>query len=479
MAFPPTPQQQAIIEAARVQQDLIIEAGAGTGKTSTLRLLADDRPTCKTLYIAYNKSVQLEATDSFPSNVRARTAHSLAYGGTVRRYGERVVNARMGSIPTRELVDRLGIRDFGFGPGSAAPLEAKTIAELTVRALTRFCGGDDPRITSAHVGRVHGLSPDQSATLGEHVVGLASRAWADYTSQRGRLTFTPSVYLKLWQLGRPTLRFDTIFFDECQDANGAMAAVVNRQETERRAVGDRNQALYEWNGAVDAMSKWDWHRLMLTKSFRFGPAIAEQANMWLDYLGAELRLTGHEPVDSRIVEEMPEPTAVLCRTNMGVIAAALHQLGNGRRVAVVGGIGEAAELARAAAALKSGCRPAHPDLAAFRTWDEFLFFVAHDPDGRDFQMLVNLIESYGVSMILSLQQQLCAKEADAEVTISTGHKAKGREWDRVLIGQDFAPRDSDDDSNEPLFSRPAAMLAYVAVTRARRELCLGPLAGVL
>lgn len=481
MAFQPTTEQAAIVDAARTEHNLIIEAGAGTGKTSTLRLLAADAPKEKILYVAYNKSVQLEAADSFGPNVTARTAHSLAYGGTIRRYGSRVAKCRMGGIQIRELAQVLNICDLRFGPDSdAKPLEYQTVAELVATALTRFCGSGSARISNYHVPRMPGLSEEDNTHMGEYVAGLADRAWEDFTNVRGRLTFTPAVYLKLWQLSNPALRFDTIFFDEAQDANGAMAAVVNGQIAARRAVGDRCQALYEWNGAVDAMAKWShWPTRRLTQSFRFGPEIAEQANLWLDYLDADLRLSGLDSINSRVVDEMFEPTAVLCRTNMGVIDAALRQLQAGRATAVVGGVGEAARLAQGAADLKAGRRPKHPDLAGFRSWDEFLDFVNHDPDGRDFAMLVTLVETYGTDQILSLQRRLCTKEVDAEVTISTGHKAKGREWDKVLIAQDFAPRESDDDSAEPLFTRAAAMLAYVAVTRARKELCLGPLAGVL
>jgi superfamily I DNA/RNA helicase len=56
-------------------------------------------------------------------------------------------------------------------------------------------------------------------------------------------------------------------------------------------------------------------------------------------------------------------------------------------------------------------------------------------------------------------------EKNADVIISTSHKAKGREWDYVRIGMDFQPRTEDGREVPP--SRPEMMLAYVAVTRAK------------
>jgi superfamily I DNA/RNA helicase len=58
-------------------------------------------------------------------------------------------------------------------------------------------------------------------------------------------------------------------------------------------------------------------------------------------------------------------------------------------------------------------------------------------------------------------------EDRADRIISTAHKAKGREWESVLIADDFTPSDERQASG---ISRDEQMLAYVAVTRAMRHL---------
>jgi len=45
----PTPEQEAILDAVRQGDNLVIEAGAGTGKTSTLKLIAEANPAIKIL----------------------------------------------------------------------------------------------------------------------------------------------------------------------------------------------------------------------------------------------------------------------------------------------------------------------------------------------------------------------------------------------------------------------------------------------
>ena len=71
-----------------------------------------------------------------------------------------------------------------------------------------------------------------------------------------------------------------------------------------------------------------------------------------------------------------------------------------------------------------------------------------------------------------------ADERYAEVVISTAHKAKGREWDSVKIGSDFRQPAAGEDGKPGRVPRGEAMLAYVAVTRAKKTLDRGGLAWI-
>jgi hypothetical protein len=52
--------------------------------------------------------------------------------------------------------------------------------------------------------------------------------------------------------------------------------------------------------------------LSLSRSFRFGPAIAEEANRWLTIAQAPIRLTDTDTIPSE-VGEVTEPEVMLCR----------------------------------------------------------------------------------------------------------------------------------------------------------------------
>ena len=77
------------MEIARQGKDLKIKAFAGSGKTSTLVAIAKEL-SGKGLYLAYNKSIQIDAVKKFPSHVDCKTAHSIAYRATVYRIKNRV-----------------------------------------------------------------------------------------------------------------------------------------------------------------------------------------------------------------------------------------------------------------------------------------------------------------------------------------------------------------------------------------------------
>ena len=82
-----TKEQEDIIQSTG---NIKINAVAGSGKTTTIIEYARTRPAkSKILYIAFNKSVKLEAIKKFAEKgldqVKVETAHSLAYKHIVYR----------------------------------------------------------------------------------------------------------------------------------------------------------------------------------------------------------------------------------------------------------------------------------------------------------------------------------------------------------------------------------------------------------
>lgn len=461
--FAPTDEQAAIVSHFAIGDPFKVTAVAGSGKTSTLRLLAESTQK-RGFYLAFNKAIQTDAAKSFPSNVTAKTAHALAF----RTHGTVVID-RINKTPRqygRQIANVLGIYD-GFGNGEHF-LEPGTAASFVMEMVTRFCASADTEISVKHVPFAEGI--EDRAAFGAYLLPFAKKAWADVQGTTGKLKPTHDHYLKAWALTNPVIKSDYILFDEAQDASPVMSQVISQQADHAQviAVGDESQSIYGWRGAVNAMADFPGEELTLTQSFRFGPKIADEANKWLAILDAKVRVKGLESIDSRI-EPVALPDAVLCRTNAQCIQEALVAHESGKAVGIVGGTKDIEIFTKQAQRLQSGQTTDHADLAAFQTWNEVCHYVESDNAGADLKVRVNLINRYGADAVLNVCNSV-VPEDKAEVVVSTAHKAKGREWDTVRVATDFREPKSVEEGGTGQVSRQDAMLSYVTVTRAKHVL---------
>jgi len=267
----------------------------------------------------------------------------------------------------------------------------------------------------------------------------------------------------MWQLGKPNIGSDFILFDEAQDADPVMLDVINSQSSSQLVYcGDQFQAIYEWRGAKNALTMVhvDEH-LWLTQSFRFGPAIADEANRFLKLLNSPKMVRGSENLQSS-VDQIPNPDAILCRTNAGVISAIMGEQTRGRSVSIIGKPEELIGFAQACERLIKGGRTGHPELAPFLNWEGVRDFVDENPDeAQEIKTMVKLVDAFGTEKLISSLHKV-VPEKQGDVVVSTAHRAKGREWDDVRLNGDFLH--TDDMDWEDL------RLAYVAVTRAKNAL---------
>jgi hypothetical protein len=469
LGFAPTDEQEACIEAFGTGENIVIIAGAGAAKTTTCQLMSEvtkDRGS----YIAYNSSIAGEAKSKFPRHVICKTSHGFAFGSVGKDYRHKITNGA--ATPARELVRFLKISS-PFKLPSDAMIAPWALARMARDTVQRFCYSADRQITKYHIPFTPGAE-EVREELAALVIPWANRIWQDYENLRGTLVWGRShdPYLKMAQLRGLKLPGEFFMLDEAQDTNACVQDIFENQDGQLIAVGDANQQLYAWRGAEDYMSKMQAeHRLTLSKSFRFGPAVAEEANKWLTLLDSELRIEGFDQIKS-VVHSIEVPDAVLCRTNAETIGQAMHFHEQNKSVGIVGGTGEIKRLAESAIALQSGQPASHPDMIAFKTWGEFKEYV--EEEGGDHQTFVRIVDTYGAPTVLQVADQ-CVDDRYADVVISTGHKAKGREWGKVKIGNDFQPPEDSETGEEGMPSRPEMMLAYVAVTRAKNELDTGSL----
>ncbi|MER6523415.1 UvrD-helicase domain-containing protein [Streptomyces sp. NPDC001553] len=458
----PTKEQQAAREIFASGRDLALVAGAGTGKTSTLILMgAATRK--RGLYVAFNRAIADDARGRFGPNVECRTAHSLAFRAVGHHYRERLdASAR---IPAKHTARLLGItHDLDVNSRS---IKVNHQARLVMGMVRKFCYTTDRQVMARHMEPVNGIDPQGQEYLARTLLPYAHRAWEDICSPAGRLRFEHDHYMKLWAMASPRLGADFVLLDEAQDTNPVLEEVFLAQDAQRVCVGDPAQQIYGWRNARDVMTGFPAEQLRLTQSFRFGPAIAEVANRWLGHAESEMQLTGHG-LGSR-VGEVARPEAVLCRGNVDAMSEVLSYLELGIPVALTGGGSALQRIAKAALELKAGRRTSHPELFLFSSWGEVQEYAEQDKAGQDLKATVQLVDTYGPDQIIAAVDRLSPEEK-AQVTVSTAHKAKGREWPSVRIGKGFMAPSVDDHGLQRALNASEARLIYVAVTRARHQL---------
>lgn len=308
--FTPTPEQQSIIDASLTGENVTVKALAGTGKTSTLAMIAESMLKSSVAYVAYNSDIAAEAKGRFPANTDARTAHSFAYQAIVKSNNAfgRVKNW---NTPAWEAAKVLGIRSSKSyvvtdedNSQTQRTLKTSTLAWIAAQTVAKFCRSADMEIAAKHVPQQDGFDKLAHGRLAADILPMAQTYWtlASSFADKG-LIMTHDIYLKLFHLSSPKINANVILFDEAQDANPVIAAIIKLQtHAQVIAVGDENQAIYGFTGAVNALDSFEAkHVLPLTKSFRFGPAIAEAANKFLALLGSPLKVEGFDKVPSEVV----------------------------------------------------------------------------------------------------------------------------------------------------------------------------------
>jgi len=449
-----------------------VQAFAGTGKTTTLAAVARACPKRHFLYLVFNRAAALDARRKMPSNVEVRTAHSVAYREVGHIYQARLTERSWKWLTyLREKMPRAlnSVARLGRDPTSAGALIIRTVEQYL-------------RTVDAELGVDHVPGWCDSG-VAEAAANAARFLWQNIAKPNSSAPITHDCYLKLFFLQERQLapRDWIVMLDEAQDADPVIFALVRRHRGTRIVVGDTYQQLYQWRGAVNALEGFETNAagLALTQTFRFGGLAAQWANRVLEICGERLRIAGAgHPTEVRIGLGPVKVEALLARSNAGALDHAVAALDGGRKVHVMGGAGPLVKLVRDAYGLYSG-KPGAGELAVFADWNELKAAAKGERSGisgdASLQVLVRLIEDRGARVLDTCQRlESCVDSPDAaQVTVSTVHKCKGLEWNRVLVSEDVNPLVQVSDG-KPRLAFEEACVMYVALTRAKRELILHP-----
>src|ERR1700681_5074402 len=276
-----TEEQHTICQATRdlgVDSSVKIQAFAGTGKTTTLAAIAQSLPQRKFLYLVFNRTAADEAKLKMPSNVSVRTAHAVAFRSVGYVYKSRLAGNAWAWFPyLKEKMPRA--LDSVMRTGR----DATSAGAVIIRTLEQFL-----RMTDGAIGAIH--APYWCDDNVAAAAGYAAEAlWKNICKHNSTAPVTHDCYFNLFYLeGRELAPRDwTVMLDEAQDADPVILGLLERHQGARIIVGDKYQQLYQWRGAVNALSRMrsDNAELPLTQTFRFGEGAAAWANRVLEIIG--------------------------------------------------------------------------------------------------------------------------------------------------------------------------------------------------
>jgi len=439
---PPKKYSEEQLEIIHCKAPIVVgQAFAGTGKSTTGIGYAAHHPHERILVICFNKANAEEGRYKYPSvsrNVDVLTTHALARQMLTPEQSARVPD-RWSSVTLRSELPYVG----GRGDMRTAAITASLLTEFFMTTHSKV----DPHIHGKQARRVY--NPTDS-TL-EQCAIYAQRLWfamctnkvlPGMKSEVNTISIPHDAYLKMFVMTSGNLGYDTVIFDEAQDANPIMLRLLENQYTTGTKVimlGDRHQAIYEFRGAVNALENLPSEAkvLPLTQSWRFGPKTAAVANFILSELkGETLEIQG---MGQDRPYEPGAPLAYLSRTNADLLWRAASA--NGEGVHWVGGIdGYRISELNDVWALRCG---RHDQIAShfikkhFRSWADFEAAAKNDQETKT---LFKIVEEYGdrlPSLVENFRKNKVDDPSKASLVLTTAHRSKGLEWDHVKIADDF------------------------------------------
>lgn len=463
--FTPTPEQQAIVQAAcETTDNLLISALAGAAKTSTLILVAEALPETEMLCLAFNKRIADEMKTRLPRNCTAMTLNGLGH----RVWGEAIgrcltINTSktydiltevMGEYPRSdtkdlEFVELMRTIDFGKACGY--------IPTGTYERGKPLMNDDD---FFDHLDEQ--LTDIEYQIIRESTIRSLKRAF-DGDCDFGDQILMPTIFHGVFP------RYPLVLVDESQDLSALNHRMLQKLAKRRLiAVGDQCQAIYGFRGAhEDGMAKlredFNMKELILSVSFRCPQKIVEHARWRAPHMQwPEWAKPGDvRTLSSWTADELPDNAAVICRNNAPLFSCAIKLLKNGRYAEMKNDIG------KGLLKIMKKFGPSHlPKSAVYEAIDGWL----EKQKGKSKKRAYSGLEDRALCMRIFADQGENLGDAIAyaehlfncrgPLKLMTGHGSKGLEFDHVYFLDEFLVKDDGQDKN----------LRYVIQTRAKETL---------
>ncbi len=464
-----TKQQEEIWnELENGTDDVIVNAGAGTGKTFTIVEGSKRTNGTNMAFLCFNKSIQTELAERLPDNVVAKTFHALGFAA-LRSAG---IKTRVNNYKVKNIIDDILGKDFNAFP----------LVKLISLVKGSLIDGTDQKSIFQLIDKYNiNFESDREE---EMAIGAIPTILEVCRNDVSLIDFDDMIWIPIVnQLPLPV--FDVLFVDEAQDFNEMQRELIFRCIGNGRVVivGDKNQAIYGFRGADSNSISIFQNELTkrgrkvkefsLSLTWRCPKSVVKEANRFVSEFDCK-----EDAEEGRVIENSPfnpsEGDMVLCRYNAPLVSAFYDLIMQGKSAYVLGRDMTKGLVNAVNKITKNGNMGS----------DEFLQLLdqdfhynynrliklektnqAHALEDKFECIRIFATKATTVTGILAEIKRVFNGNEKGEIMLSTVHKAKGLEADNVyILATERMPHPKASDMREEL------NICYVAITRAKKNL---------
>lgn len=476
-------QMNVFNEWETTSNNLAIEACPGGAKSTVLVELLKRTPKHKkSIFLAFNKSIQQELEQKVPEGVETSTLHSMGFKILLKNTNQRYKVNEIKSFILAKKHLKLNLKNK-----DKENAYLFTLSKLVDLYRLNTCKNKNDLELSALKYGVDIL--DQELDHAMELLEYIDKYNRKSHKEQMMIDFVDMLYLPTILIDSKYFpKYDVVMVDETQDLNSLqwnMVQMLLKKRSRFCAVGDSFQSIYSFQGADnDVFNKIKTYsktvQLPLSYSYRCSKKIAQEANKVFNFIESPEWMEDGEVVKSGTFHDIKAGDFILCRNNLPLIETFLGLLKRGQKAHIVGrdfGTGLLNVLNKMEDFSKESIEEILANKRAKlkeKGIKNFTYNASYVALQEKISILVELHKHFeSLSKLKSIINSMFSdKENKNSITLSTIHKAKGREADNVyflmpqLIPSEYAQTELEKYSEK--------CLLYVAITRAKQKLVYVP-----
>lgn len=515
--FKPSEHQQAIFDFIQNgTENAIISAVAGSGKTTTLVQALELIPTDKTvLFMAFNKSIAAELKKRVPntSNIDVKTVHGFGYSLLRKLYEPPIDNRKYGKM-LKDIIEyhakktKSSIEKYKFNTDASAIVGRMTPCGKVntndskdyfqnVLSLCNLGRLNLIDIEDKEQGITDLLSISRTHSIGTqdgemHIAWYLIKLGMHYINE---VDYTDMIFLASVLPGIESDVYDFVFIDECQDLNTGQRILMERAikpGTGRFiAVGDPKQAIYGFAGAdFKAFTKLceipNTVQLPLSVTYRCASSIVDTVKHINEAIMPIKNAKPGKVLYKFSYKDVKDGDMVLCRNTLPVVSLCIKFLIEGKRAHIIG-----SDIGVSLCKMISDCQRVSEEFNMTNVFSRLYAEKAKlieklmknhnmsEAEAKEDEFVniynekIQVIEALSENItepheIIRKIHAIFSDTNTVGITLSTIHKSKGLEADRVFILQQELMPSKFARTTQQL--EQEENLRYVAYTRAKSML---------